>query len=157
MEIKENRTSFYSKIESKITARNYKKYKREEMQLDKMNKANPIKIQRRTLGIMKRSEKPAFWWHSSCLKSEDKSGKKKARKCDNVKRNIFVVFSDTDIPLRLKNSYDDFRSDDLNFYRKEHLLLLLPFSQLPCTHTHTKDIIKKKQKEAVEYHMNLGI
>jgi hypothetical protein len=37
------------------------------------------------------------------------------------------------------------------------LLLLLPFSQLPCTHTHTKDIIKKKQKEAVEYHMNLGI
>ena len=54
MEIKENRTSFYSKIASKITARNNKKYKREEMQLDKMIKANPIKVQRRTLGIMKR-------------------------------------------------------------------------------------------------------
>ena len=68
-----------------------------------------------------------------------------------------MVFSDTDIPLRLKHSYDDFRSDDLNFYRKEHLVLLLPCSQLPYTHTHTKDIIKRKQKEAVEYHMNLGI
>ena len=47
-----------------------------------------------------------------------------------------MVFSDTDIPLRLKNSYEDFRSDDLNFYREEHLILLLPFSQLPYTHTH---------------------
>ena len=43
MEIKENQTSFYSKIASKITTRSYKNYKREEMQLDKMNK-----IQRRT-------------------------------------------------------------------------------------------------------------
>ena len=54
MEIKESQTSFYSKIASKITAESYQNYKLEEMQLDKMNKANPIKIQRRTLGIMKR-------------------------------------------------------------------------------------------------------
>ena len=44
MEIRENRTSFYSKIASKIIAGSYKNYKREEMQLDKMNKANPIKF-----------------------------------------------------------------------------------------------------------------
>jgi hypothetical protein len=45
-----------------------------------------------------------------------------------------VVFSDTDIPLRLKKSYDDLRSDDLNFYRKEHLVPLLPCTEpsVPC-------------------------
>jgi hypothetical protein len=35
------------------------------------------------------------------LKSDDKSCKKKGQKCDNVKGNTSVVFSDTYIPLRL--------------------------------------------------------